>query len=101
MLLDLRSKGKGIEYLSASFWGSSTVGLQQKGRSVANEEHIIENAETGKDVHRIKVEGRSQMLFWLVFRPTTPGFYEFLLPLYLDNHIRNQALNRLVTCLCE
>ncbi len=36
--------------------------------------------------------------FYIVFQPKLPGYYEFELPLYLENFIKNDLLNKVITC---
>lgn len=87
-----------------SLWGSVTTPLGQKARSTPSyraaslEEEIVDNAIREQGVHRIKVEAKSVLTFNLIFKPTLPGYYEFILPLFLENFIRNESLSKVVSC---
>ena len=50
-------------------------------------------------MHKLKIEPKSVDNFNLVFKPTEPGFYEFILPIFLEGFIRNDNLTKIVSCL--
>lgn len=49
-------------------------------------------------IHRIKVEAKSICKLGLLFAPTIPGLYEFELPIYIDNFIKNDMIIKTVSC---
>ncbi len=105
MFVDLRNRERGVEFLMISLWNSVTTGIGQKSKSSTNsyrsasfEEEIIDNAIKDSGVHRIKIEAKSTLTFNLVFKPTIAGYYEFLLPIFLENFIRNESLTKFITC---
>ena len=67
-------------------------------RSSALEEEIIDNAIKEAGIHRIKIEAKSIYTFYLIYRPTVAGYYKFMLPLFLENFIRNESLSKSLIC---
>lgn len=76
--------------MTISLWNSVTTPVGQKSKPVSNnyrsasfEEEIIDNAIKECGVHKIRIDSKSILSFYLVYKPITTGYYEFVLPLFL------------------
>lgn len=67
LLFDLLNKlSRGVEYLDISF------------ESMEKEDRILtEKVNSQPMIHKVKVEAKSTLKFFLMFQPSVPGFYEF------------------------
>jgi hypothetical protein len=95
----------------ASFWEATVQPIRDAhtfkrlqsstsyGKGAAVEEEIIDNAIQEASVQSIKIEPKSVYSFNLVFKPVATGYYEFLLPIFLEGFIRSDSLTKVISCL--
>jgi hypothetical protein len=80
----------GMEYLDMSF------SLSDK------EDRCITEKKNGEAViHKIKVESKTTLKFYLLYRPKVPGIYQFQLPIYIENFITNESMSKVVRCFAK
>ena len=73
LLIDLANRPMtGMEYLDVSF------DLDKEEKTPLTEKTIGEAI-----IHKIKVESKTTLKFYLLYKPKIPGYYEFQLPIYI------------------